>query len=78
MQSIYGFSWKFGREKFVQSYWTKSNWNQIATIPLKGAYAAFPGGLVAKTPCSQSWEQGFDPWSGNWILHPYLRPSAAK
>ena len=25
----------------------------------------FPGGPVAKTPCSQCRGPGFDPWSGN-------------
>ena len=25
----------------------------------------YPDGPVAKTPCSQSREPGFDPWSGN-------------
>ena len=25
----------------------------------------FPGGVVAKTPCSQCGEPGFHPWSGS-------------
>ena len=29
----------------------------------------FPGGPMAKTPCSQCGGPGFDPWSGNWIPH---------
>ena len=29
----------------------------------------FPGGVVAKTPCSQSREPGFHPWSGNQTPH---------
>ena len=29
----------------------------------------FPGGLVAKTLCSQFGGPRFDPWSGNWIPH---------
>ena len=29
----------------------------------------FPGGPVAKTPCSQCRGPGFDPWSGNKIPH---------
>ena len=29
----------------------------------------FPGGSAAKTPCSQRRGLGFDPWSGNQILH---------
>ena len=53
----------------------------------------FPGGLVAKSLSSQCGGPGFDPWSGNKILHvateslhvateePHglqLRPSTAK
>ena len=30
-----------------------------------GPHRDFPGGPVAKTPCSQSKGPGFDPWSGN-------------
>jgi len=29
----------------------------------------FPGGPVAKTPCSQCRRPGFNPYSGNLILH---------
>ena len=29
----------------------------------------FPGGPVAKTPCSRCRGPGFDPWSGNWTPH---------
>ena len=29
----------------------------------------FPGGPVAKTPCSPCRGTGFDPWSGNKIPH---------
>ena len=29
----------------------------------------FPGGLVAKTLCSQCKGLGSNPWSGNWIPH---------
>ena len=29
----------------------------------------FPGGPVAKTPCSQCWGPGFSPWSGNQLPH---------
>ena len=29
----------------------------------------FPGHPVAKALCSQCRGFGFDPWSGNWILH---------
>ena len=29
----------------------------------------FPGGPVAKTPCSQYRGLGFGPWSGNYISH---------
>ena len=33
----------------------------------------FPGGPVAKTPCSQCWGPGFSPWSGTSSLIPQLR-----
>ena len=34
-------------------------------LVLRTARGDFPGGPVAKTPCSQFWGPGFDPWSGN-------------
>ena len=33
----------------------------------------FPGGLVAKTLCSQCRGPGSDPWSGNWIPHATIK-----
>ena len=37
----------------------------------------FPGGPVAKTPRSQCRGPGFDPWSGNKILHAASKSSHA-
>ena len=37
----------------------------------------FPGGLVVETPHSQCRGPGFDPWSGNWILHAAIKSSHA-
>ena len=37
----------------------------------------FPGGPVAKTLHSQCRGPGFNPWSGNWILHTATKQSHA-
>ena len=52
---------------------TKDIWNVNKTvilymIVLKNVDRDFAGGLVAKIPCSQYREPGFDPWLGTWIL----------
>lgn len=41
---------------------------RLLPLPNKSAvFRNFPGGLLARTPCSQSWGPGFNHWSGNWI-----------
>ena len=37
----------------------------ISVITKENASRDFPGGPVAKTPCSQCRGSGFNPWSGN-------------
>ena len=38
----------------------------------------FPGGPVAKTPCSQCRGPGFNPWLGNSIQHAATKDSASR
>ena len=40
---------------------------------IKGNDMDFPGGPVARTPHSQCWGHGFNPWSGNQIPHTATR-----
>ena len=51
----------------LQNFFILENWNS----------RDFPGGPVAKTPRSQCRGPGFDPWSGNWILHAATKSSHA-
>ena len=41
----------------------------VTSFKLKRISKDFPGGAVAKTPCSQCREHGFNPWLGNCIPH---------
>ena len=44
-------------------------WAEELDIFPKKTHRDFPGGPVVKTLCFQCRGPGFDPWSGNWILH---------
>ena len=39
--------------------------DKFKLLHIKPITGDFPGGPVAKTPCSQRRGPGFDPWSGN-------------
>ena len=36
------------------------------TLWFKNLFREFPGGPVVRTPCSQHWEPGFNPFLGKW------------
>ena len=44
--------------------WLKDSSTQKTRLQLKQHFGDFPGGPVGKTPCSQCWGPGFDPWWG--------------
>ena len=41
----------------------------VTILDTEGRSWDFPGGPVARTPCSQCRGPGLDPWSGNYIPH---------
>ena len=43
--------------------------NSMISEKTENRWEDFPGGPVAKTPSSQCWGSGFDPWSENKIPH---------
>ena len=49
----------------------------LSEVGLENACAGdFPGGPVAKSPCSQGRRPGFNPWSGNQMSHPVTKDPA--
>ena len=49
----------------------------MINVNLKKNRKDFPGGPVAKTPCSQYRGPRFNSWSGNWIPHAATKSSHA-
>ena len=48
----------------IVEYFVKESFKNICSLK-SSIFRDFPGGSVAKTPCSQSRGPGFSPWSGN-------------
>ena len=53
----------------VRTWWWITNTDSGDWWTSKSSSRDFPGGPVAKSPCSQNRDPGFDPWSGNLIPH---------
>ena len=59
-------AWRAAIHGVAKSRTRLSNWTDWVKLSAKEANRwGFPGGSVAKTPHSQCWGPGFDPWSGN-------------
>ena len=57
----------FGNFAFTVRVWVGKYFHLTLAYPTsrESGEGDFPGGPVAKTPCSQCRGPGFDPWSGN-------------
>ena len=58
--------------------WTRLKEIKKTVKTLREVRMDFPGGPVAKTPCSWCREPGFNPRSGNYPHMPQLRPCTVK
>lgn len=68
---------KCGEDK--QEHDPKQAWGEDSIGEQERHWGDFPGGPVAKTPCSLCRRPRFDPWSGNQILHSAIKaPTYSK